>query len=141
MIMQIVLGSLVVTATVTVFALFIGAAMDALARTRHWLVTPPLGRKSLLAVIAVTLWTLAALSVAVWIWAFVFLAIGEFDDLETAVYFALVVFTTLGFGDIVQESAWRLLSGLCAANGLLLFGLGTAFMVEFLRRVREAQGR
>jgi hypothetical protein len=141
MLFQLALGSVVITVTVTVFAGFIAVALDAHDRARHWLVTPPVERKSILVLVIVTLWTLAGLTVAVWIWSAVFLVIGEFSAAEPAVYFALVVFTTLGFGDIVQETPWRLLSGMCPANGLLLFGLGTAFLVEFLQRMRDARDR
>ncbi len=65
--------------------------------------------------------------------------LGTFDAFEPARYFSVVSFTTLGFGDIVLAAEWRLLSGLSAANGLLVFGLSTAFLVEFLTRLRQAQ--
>ena len=51
-----------------------------------------------------------------------------------AVYFALVSFTTAGFGDITLGPDWRLLSGLTTANGFLMFGWSTAYMVELMRR-------
>ena len=63
-----------------------------------------------------------------------FLAVGAFDALEPAVYFALVSFTTAGFGDITLGPDWRLLSGLTTANGFLMFGWSTAYMVELMRR-------
>ena len=61
-------------------------------------------------------------------------SLGAFDALEPAVYFALVSFTTAGFGDITLGPDWRLLSGLTAANGFLMFGWSTAYMVELMRR-------
>jgi len=85
------------------------------------------------------LWLMAAHSAGVWIWAATFLAIGAFDALDPALYFSVVAFTTLGFGDITLAAEWRLLSGMLAANGLLIFGLSTAFLVEFLSRLRQAQ--
>ena len=54
-------------------------------------------------------------------------------------YFSLVSFTTLGFGDVLFPPEWRLLSGMAAANGLLNFGLLTALLVEALRHVRLGQ--
>ena len=39
-----------------------------------------------------------------------------FHALEPALYFSLVSFSTLGFGDIILDEKWRLLSGLTAAN-------------------------
>jgi hypothetical protein len=66
------------------------------------------------------------------------LGIGAFDSLESAVYFSLVSFTTLGFGDIILGKEWRILSGMMAANGLLIFGLTTAVLVDFLSRLKRS---
>lgn len=79
------------------------------------------------------------MTVAVWMWALTMLALGIFDTLELAVYFALVAFTTLGFGDVLLPMEWRLLSGMAALNGLLNIGLVTAGMVETLRQLRLQQ--
>ena len=73
-------------------------------------------------------------SVNVWIWALVFLALGAFQELEPALYFSLVAFTTVGFGDITLDPDWRLLSGLTAANGFLTFGWSTAYMIALARK-------
>ncbi len=63
--------------------------------------------------------------------------LGAIAGLEPAVYFSLVTFTTLGYGDITLGEDWRILSALCAANGLLLFGFSTAFLVELMRRLQQ----
>ncbi len=73
-------------------------------------------------------------SVNVWIWALVYLAVGAFNALEPALYFSLVSFTTVGFGDITLGPDWRLLSGLTAANGFLTFGWSTAYMIALARK-------
>ena len=85
------------------------------------------------------LWTLGMMTVAVWIWAIALYAIGIFIQFEASVYFALVAFTTLGFGDLLLPQEWRLLGGICAANGLLMIGLLTAILVETLRETRLRQ--
>jgi len=139
MFLQLGIGALVVSLTVVVEAAFIGGAIRALGRIGPWLSAPPLGGKTMLALVGVTLWLLAALSISVWIWAAAFISVGAFEATEPALYFAVVAFTTLGFGDITLPETWRLLSGISAANGLLLFGLSTAFLVEFLSRLRQAQ--
>lgn len=140
MFLQLVIGSLVVSLTVVVEAAFIGVAILVLGRYGSWLATPPHTYKTVVALAGVTLWLLAALTVCVWIWAALLMGLGAFEALEPALYFSVVAFTTLGFGDITLTENWRLLSGISAANGLILFGLSTAFLVEFLRRLRLAQG-
>jgi len=65
------------------------------------------------------------------------MAIGMFADLETTLYFVLVTFTTLGFGDILAPVEWQLLSGITASNGLLAFGASTAFQVQYFIKLRS----
>jgi len=70
----------------------------------------------------------------VWIWALVLKAVKAIHALEDAVYFALVTSTTLGYGDITLGREWRLFGAMAAVNGLLTFGLSTAFLIEVFAR-------
>ena len=65
-------------------------------------------------------------------WAWLFLWLGEFQDLETAFYHSTVNFTSLGYGDIVMSEKWRLLGALEAANGVLMFGLTAGLILSVL---------
>lgn len=87
---------------------------------------------------AASLWMIAAHGVAIAIWATAFHWIGVFEDFESSLYFTGVAFTTLGFGDLTLPQEWRQLAGLCAANGLLIFGLSTALLVEIMRQLWSA---
>lgn len=60
---------------------------------------------------------------------------SEFSNFAEAVYFSLVTFTTLGYGDISLESEWRLLSGLEAINGIMLIGWSTAMMYSLIQNI------
>ena len=93
----------------------------------------------MLVLCATAIWVLLQMTVAVWAWALMMLALGIFQTLELSVYFALVAFTTLGFGDILLPIEWRLLGGMAALNGLLNIGLVTAAMIETLRQLRLQQ--
>lgn len=132
---QFLVGTLVILATVLVNAgifAFAARRIDALypSALRMMRRTGPT-----LLVIAGVLSVLVALTVDTWLWAFVLERTGALPDLESSVYFALVSFTTLGFGDLVLEREWRILSGLIGANGLLIFGWSTAFMVALIRKL------
>lgn len=139
MLVQLVIGSFIVSLSVAANAACIGGIIAILGRLGPWLARPSHSHKTIVILIGVTLGLLAGLSVAVWIWAVALVGLNVFETLESALYFAVVTFTTLGYGDMTLPQTWRLLSGLCAANGLLLFGLSTAFLVEFLGRLRRAQ--
>lgn len=84
---------------------------------------------------------MAAHAVEVVAWAYLFMLIGAFETAEQAFYFASVGYTTLGFGDILLPDEWRILAGVIASNGLLLFGLSAAFLLESASRLRIGDNR
>ncbi len=51
------------------------------------------------------------------LWAYLFLALGQFEDLHTTFYFSTVKITTLGYGDLVMNEDRRLVDSLEAVNG------------------------
>lgn len=134
MIKQLLIGSLVMAITVAVqaemFNLFWNGFGHIIAFCRHRLHR----FANTGAIIAGVLYILLVTTLNVWIWATTFILVGAFDLLEPALYFSLVSFTTVGFGDITLSHEWRLLSGLTAANGFICFGWSTAYMVELVRR-------
>ncbi len=72
------------------------------------------------------------------IWAITFYmlpGITEFETMEKAIYFSLVTFTTLGYGDITISSANRILAGFEAINGILLIGWSTAYMFSVVQYI------
>ncbi|MCO4863594.1 ion channel [Cupriavidus sp. WGlv3] len=69
------------------------------------------------------------------IWAILFMLLGEFTDFATALYHSGVNFATLGYGDIVMSSTWRLLGPLEAANGILMFGVSSSVMTAAVLEV------
>ena len=69
------------------------------------------------------------------IWAVTYLGIGAFEILDDALYFSIVTFTTLGFGDITLSEEWRLLSSFEAANGIIIFGWSTAIFMAVVQRI------
>ena len=75
--------------------------------------------------------------VEITVWAVTYRALPDLTELETmekALYFSMVTFTTLGFGDITLSSQWRILSGIEAMNGIMLFGWTTALLFSVLQR-------
>lgn len=139
MITQLTLGSALTLASIMIATVSWWVLEAILAKLNEWSATRPHGPK-LIAVLTLSLIsTLFMMTCAVWLWAAAFYALDVFVEFEKAVYFALVSFTTLGFGDIILPQEWRLLGGMAAANGLLLFGLLTAILVETLRGTRSRQ--
>ncbi|RLQ87619.1 potassium channel family protein [Notoacmeibacter ruber] len=65
----------------------------------------------------------------VWLWAFAYLMLGASPSFESALYFSTTTFSTLGYGDLILPSEWRLLGALEGINGFLLIGWSTAYLV------------
>ncbi len=137
MFFQLFIGSFVIPITILVQVIFIQIAIKQLRKLESGDSYLSLFNKTMPVVLVLsisTLWLLAALSIAIWIWAGFFQLLGCFSTLEESLYFSMVAFTTLGFGDVTLPNDWRILSGMIAANGLVLFGLNTAFLIEVLHR-------
>jgi len=74
------------------------------------------------------------------LWALVYWGKGAIDTLEQAMYFSMVTYTTLGYGDIVLDQQWRLLSSFEAANGIIMFGWTTSIVIAYLQHVYLPNG-
>jgi hypothetical protein len=62
-------------------------------------------------------------------------------DLESSLYFSVVTYTTVGYGDLVLPPAWRLLAGIEALTGILMCGWSTAFFIAIVSRIYSAISR
>lgn len=62
------------------------------------------------------------------IWAMFYFWNGLFPKYETALYFSLGTYSTIGYGDVVLPERWRLLGGIEGISGVLLCGLSAAFI-------------
>ena len=70
------------------------------------------------------------------IWAATFYFNQNIDNLysfQDAIYFSLITFTTVGYGDIVIDSEWKIMAGLEAINGIMMVGWSTALMFSYLQ--------
>jgi voltage-gated potassium channel Kch len=63
--------------------------------------------------------------------------LGAIGSFEPAMYFSIVTFATLGYGDVLVAEEWRILAATEAANGIIVFGWTTALIVSFVNRLKE----
>lgn len=69
------------------------------------------------------------------IWAGCYVWLGAIEQFEEAVYFSIVTYTTLGYGDITLNPDWRFLSSLEAASGIIFFGWTTAIVIAAFQNI------
>lgn len=91
------------------------------------------------AILFVVLGLVAVITAEIWLYAVAYLMVGALGDFEAALYFSTTSFTTLGYGDVVLDHRWRLLGAIEGANGLLLFGWSTAFLISVTGRMRALE--
>lgn len=101
-------------------------------RTHH---VPKLSRRSLFFTLALVLGLFLLHGIEIWLYAFLFIAVGAIPMLETAVYFSTISYAGIGYDDRYIEPAWRLVAGIEGINGLLLLGWSTAFFVTLVTRL------
>lgn len=96
------------------------------------------GTVTLLSVIGLTMAVLTGLHVLqITLWGVAYLwvpGVTVLSSLEEALYFSIVTFTTVGYGDVVVDRHWRLMAGIEALNGILLMGWSTAVLISVAQR-------
>lgn len=119
-----------------------------LALTFRWLrrLRPPASLPFLHAVwilVRVAWWVALAHLLEMALWAVAFVKLGALPDFETAAYFSMVTYTTVGYGDVVLPAGWHLLAGIEGLTGILMAGWSTAALFAVITRMLDMgeQGR
>jgi hypothetical protein len=69
------------------------------------------------------------------IWAAAYRLLGALPDNRSAMLYSVGAMTTYGHANIHLEDRWQLMGALEALDGMLLFGLTTAFLFAMIQRV------
>jgi hypothetical protein len=68
-------------------------------------------------------------------WASAYLLLGALPDTKSAMLYSLSAMTSYGHANLFLEQQWQLMGALEALNGMLLFGLTTAFLFAMIQKV------
>jgi hypothetical protein len=69
------------------------------------------------------------------LWGLFYVWQDAIPDLQSALYFSAVTYTTTGYGDVVLPGPWRLQGGIEALTGILMCGWSTGFFFAVLSRM------
>ena len=69
------------------------------------------------------------------IWALAYRWLGALPDVKSAMLYSLSSMTTYGHAGVFLRQHWQLMGALEALNGIILFGLTTAFLFSTIQRV------
>jgi hypothetical protein len=136
---NLVLASIMVILTVIVHFLGLVLLLRLLGshghKVDHW---HRIARQCALLIIAV-LGIVFLHTIEIWAYALLFVGLGAIEGLEPALYFSTVSFSSLGYGDVVLTERWRMIGAIEAANGLILFGWSTAFLLSLMGKLRALE--
>jgi hypothetical protein len=131
---QLVIATLMVLVTVIIHLVGLAVLVRILRSHSRLFQSPRILPISLL--IGAAMGIVAIHTVEIWVYALLYDGIGAFRTFEEALYFSTVTYSTIGYGDVVMRQQWRILGSIEGANGILMLGWSTAFLVSLLSRLR-----
>jgi hypothetical protein len=69
------------------------------------------------------------------IWAAAYRLLGALPDAKSAMLYSLSAITSYGHANLYLEPHWQMMGALEALNGMLLFGLTTAFLFAMIQEI------
>lgn len=132
MFIQLLLGALMIVLTTVVQVIMMGTLDAYFSRIRQTITSDSRTLRNILLISISVLWLVLGITISTFFWAVAFLYVEELKSMEEALYFSIASFTTLGYGDILLSHEWRIFGSISAVNGLIVFGLNTAFLVELM---------
>jgi hypothetical protein len=90
---------------------------------------------------AITIWATFLHAVEAGVWAVAYRNLGALPDNKSAILYSLSAMTTYGHAELYLADHWQLMGTLEALNGVMLFGLTTAFIYGMIQRVWPIERR
>jgi len=132
-------GLPVLVLTVVAHVCVLVLALEALVRLAPKRKPNLLRSVAVLALTALGAATLHGLEAAVW--ATLYLGIGALTSVQSAMLYSLGAITSYGHAEIFLEDRWQLLGAIEAVDGLIIFGLTTAFIFTAIQELRSHNPR
>ena len=74
-------------------------------------------------------------------WGLFYVWTHALPELQSALYFSAVTYTTTGYGDLVLPKEWQLVGAVEALTGILMCGWSTGFFVAVVGRMLTTVAR
>ncbi len=132
--LQVVFGTGMLALCTIIHVASISAGIPFLAKAAARISKDSAMRTPALLVVGVVV-IVVAHTLQIWLWAAVVAYLDAVGTFEASFYFALVTYTTLGYGDVVLGEGLRVFGAFASITGLLTFGLSTAFLIGIVARL------
>jgi voltage-gated potassium channel Kch len=87
--------------------------------------------------VRIAAWIILFHLIEITVWGGAYWWTAAMPDLQSALYFSAVTYTTTGYGDLVLPVEWRLVGGVEALTGILMCGWSTAFFFAVVSRLEK----
>lgn len=95
----------------------------------------PLSPRGTAFTLAVVIAMLALHGIEIWLFALAYIVLGAVPQLEPALYFSTISYSTVGYNDLHVAAEWRLLGAFESVLGIFLLGWSTAFFFRMIGRI------
>lgn len=95
----------------------------------------PLSPRGTAFTLGVVIAMLALHGVEIWLFALAYVVLGAIPQLEPALYFSTISYSTVGYNDLHMAPEWRLLGAFESVLGIFLLGWSTAFFFRMIGRI------
>ena len=95
----------------------------------------PLSPRGTAFTLGVVIAMLALHGIEIWLFALAYMALGAIPQLEPALYFSTISYSTVGYNDLHMAPDWRLLGAFESVLGIFLLGWSTAFFFRMIGRI------
>lgn len=133
--LQLMWGSLYLTLSCVIHVVILAALVAVIEKMQQGHKPHVTLRRTVLLLMVSLVFILFSHTIQVWIWALTLVHNDQILEWNTSVYFSLVTYTSVGYGDVVLGPNFRVYGAFAAVTGLLSFGLSTAYLVALMNRL------
>jgi len=136
MITTILIAFALVAVTVAIHASGLAVLVESLRKRPNWRSLYGWRLTGLLVLVAHWLILLHVAEIATW--GLFYVVSGSLPDPEAALYFSGVTYTTIGYGDLVLPTPWRILAPIEGMTGVLMGGLSASVFFVIVQQIIQA---
>lgn len=133
--LQLLAGLLLLVVMVLIHGAGIVAATKLLRLEDQTLRAHHVNFKAFQLLISIALWLFALHLLEITVFALFYLAVGALNNIESALYYSMSAYSTLGHPDLDFPDDWRLVGAAEGVIGLLLIGWSTAVFIADMNKL------
>ena len=133
LLLQLTVASAMALVTVLIHLLGLALLVRVLSISRAfaWRRTTPLA-----ILLLATIGVFTTHTIEIWLYAALYIVLTGSFDFETALYFSTVTYASVGYGDVLLPSNWRIVGAIEGATGIIMLGWSTASLVSLLAQLK-----